>query len=103
MITPEAAVAAIEAHLRRGFPINPDGARLRSPNDVDPGVLPPYFLSFSLPVLLDEGRGELAAEVWRTCWGWLLDQGATTWWEVFDDRWSQCHRWSGSPTWQLSR
>jgi len=41
MITPEAAVATIEAHPRRGFPINPDGARLRSPNDVDPGVLPP--------------------------------------------------------------
>jgi len=33
----------------------------------------------------------------------MLKQGATTWWEVFDDRWSHCHYWSGAPTWQLSR
>jgi len=33
----------------------------------------------------------------------MLDEGATTLWEVFDPGWSRCHAWSGSPTWQLSR
>jgi hypothetical protein len=42
-------------------------------------------------------------EIWRKAWGWMLDCGATTWWEVFDDRWSQCHYWAGAPTWQMSR
>jgi hypothetical protein len=33
----------------------------------------------------------------------MLDCGATTWWEVFDERWSQCHYWAGAPSWQMSR
>jgi len=33
----------------------------------------------------------------------MLDQGASTWWEVFDDLWSRCHLWSSAPTWQMSR
>ena len=40
---------------------------------------------------------------YRTCWGWALEDGRTTWVEVFDIRWSHSHQWSGSPTWQLSR
>ena len=39
---------------------------------------------------------------YRSCWGWLAEQD-NTWLEVFDDRWSHCHDWSGCPTWQLSR
>jgi hypothetical protein len=56
-----------------------------------------------MPVLIDSGDGISAADIWRTNWGWMLEKGATTWWEVFDDRWSHCHYWSGAPTWQLSR
>jgi len=39
----------------------------------------------------------------RTCWGWMLDQGWTTWPEMFDPRWSHCHYWSSTPTWMLTR
>ncbi|MFP3822224.1 hypothetical protein SB658_26385, partial [Bacillus sp. SIMBA_008] len=63
----------------------------------------PYFTNYSIPVLLDAGLGETVRNLWREGWGWMLTSGATTWWEVFDDRWSRCHAWSGAPTWQLSR
>ena len=43
------------------------------------------------------------ADIWRSNWGWMLEQGASTWFEVFDERWSRCHYWSGAPTWQMSR
>jgi hypothetical protein len=46
---------------------------------------------------------EFVLEQYRSCWGWMLDQGATTCLEVFDTRWSHCHQWAGCPTWQLSR
>ena len=64
----------------------------------------PYFTNFSLSGLfLRAGRGPSVATLWRQGWGWMLGRGATTWWEVFDDRWSHCHYWSGAPTWQMSR
>ena len=33
----------------------------------------------------------------------MLQDGRTTWVEVFDTRWSHCHQWAGCPTWILSR
>jgi len=39
----------------------------------------------------------------RAGWGWALEEGLTTWPEVFDKGWSHCHQWSGCPTWILSR
>ena len=36
-----------------------------------------------------------AIEIWRKSWGWMLEIGAQTWFEVFDERWSQCHYWAG--------
>jgi hypothetical protein len=33
----------------------------------------------------------------------MLEGGATTWWEGFDERWSHCHYWAGAPSWQMSR
>ncbi len=97
------AVPAVHDHLRRGFPFEPAAPRLRDPGRVDPSVVTPYFTNYSMPVLLDAGRTDDVLDLWRRGWGWMLDQGATTWWEVFDDRWSQCHFWSGAPTWQLTR
>lgn len=98
-----AAAPIIRAHLRAGFPFDRDAARLRDPARVDAGAVTPYFTNFSLPVLLEAGEADTALDLWRRGWGWLLDRGATTWWEVFDDRWSGCHFWSGAPTWQLTR
>lgn len=103
LVAPETAAEAIESHLQHAFPFNPNGSRLRSPTDVDPTVATPYFMNYALPVLLDAGRAPLVADLWKRGWGWMLDKGATTWWEVFDDRWSQCHYWAGAPTWQMTR
>jgi hypothetical protein len=33
----------------------------------------------------------------------MLEKESGTWLEVFDERWSHSHQWSGCPTWQLSR
>jgi alpha-L-rhamnosidase len=42
----------------------------------------------------------------KTYYGWMLSQGATTWWEHFraldDYANSLSHAWSGSPTWLLT-
>jgi hypothetical protein len=62
-----------------------------------------YFLHFSLIELARRGRAHEVLERIEGLYGWLLDQGATTWWENFDPRWSRCHQWSGTPTWLLSR
>lgn len=97
------AVPVVHDHLRRGFPFTPDAPRLRDPGRVDASVVTPYFTNYSMPVLLDAGRTDDAIGFWKQGWGWILDHGATTWFEVFDDRWSHCHFWSGAPTWQLTR
>lgn len=103
IVTAREALAPVRRQLESGFPFNPHGSRLRDPTQVSPDVVTPYFTNYSVPLLLRAGlRGEVA-DLWRKGWGWMLDRGATTWWEVFDDRWSQCHYWSGSPTWQMSR
>ncbi len=103
LLPADRAVPAVHDHLRRGFPFDPAAPRLRDPGRVDPSVVTPYFTNYSMPVLLDAGRTDDVLDLWRRGWGWMLDQDATTWWEVFDDRWSQCHFWSGAPTWQLTR
>jgi hypothetical protein len=46
---------------------------------------------------------DFVLEQYRKCWGWMLEDGRSTWVEVFDTRWSHCHCWAGCPTWQLSR
>ncbi|MFC7623113.1 hypothetical protein [Microlunatus sp. GCM10028923] len=97
------AVPVVHDHLRHGFPFRPEAPRLRDPARVDASVVTPYFTNYSMPVLLDAGRTDDAIGFWKQGWGWMLDRGATTWWEVFDDRWSHCHFWSGAPTWQLTR
>ncbi|GAB3760472.1 hypothetical protein GCM10028864_48800 [Microlunatus parietis] len=103
LVPPERAVPVVHDHLRRGFPFDPKAPRLRDPGRVDPSVVTPYFTNYSMPVLLDAGRTDDAIDLWKRGWGWMLDRGATTWWEVFDDRWSHGHFWSGAPTWQLTR
>ena len=103
LVKNEAAAPIIRDFISSGFPYNRSAKRLRDPLNVVEGMITPYFTNYSMPVLIDAGDGEKAADFWRTNWGWMLEKGATTWWEVFDDRWSHCHYWSGAPTWQLSR
>lgn len=97
------AVPHIVERFENGFPFNPHGARLKNPTKADRTAVTPYFTNYSMPILLEAGHGDLVRQLWHQGWGWMLDNGATTWWEVFDDRWSRCHAWSGAPTWQLSQ
>jgi len=99
----DTAVAVTLRQLLSSFPCNPAGKRLRDPTQASPAVATPYFTNYSIDLLLRAGRVDEALEIWRKAWGWMLDCGATTWWEVFDERWSRCHYWAGAPTWQMSR
>ena len=49
------------------------------------------------------GETDFVLNQFKTCWGWELNKGQTTWMEVYDTHWSGCHQWSACPTWQLSR
>ena len=97
------AVEIALKQLRTSFPCNPAAKRLRDPTKASPDVSTPYFTNYSIDLLLRAGRVDEVLEIWRKAWGWMLDCGATTWWEVFDERWSQCHYWAGAPSWQMSR
>jgi hypothetical protein len=99
----DVAVAVTLRQLRASFPCTPSGKRLRDPTKASPEVATPYFTNYSIDLLLRAGKIDEAVEIWRQAWGWMLDGGATTWWEVFDERWSNCHYWAGAPTWQMTR
>lgn len=90
-------------HIRSAFPFDIAGRRLRDCTDVSEDAATPYFTNYSMRLIIEELGLETAEDLWRTGWGWMLARDARTWWEVFDDRWSQCHYWTGAPTWQLSR
>jgi hypothetical protein len=96
-------IAAIENRLLGCFPNDPNAPRLSDPSVTSDRVLTPYFCHFAFAALLQHGETDFVLKEYRKCWGWALDQGVTTWLEVFDTRWSHCHEWSGCPTWQLSR
>ncbi|MDR3718999.1 MAG: hypothetical protein P4K98_09365 [Bryobacteraceae bacterium] len=98
-----AAVAFIKRHIQRSFPLAADGPRLSGPKSASPQLLTPYFAHYALPVLIERGEMDFVLDVYRKAWGWALEDGRTTWLEVFDTRWSHCHAWAGCPTWQLTR
>jgi len=90
-------------HMLSCFPNDPDAPRLAGTDVENPRLITPFFMHYALPVLVEYGRMDFVLDQIRTCWGWMLGRGATTWYEVFDPRWSHCHQWSGCPTWILSR
>ena len=59
---------------------------------LDTGMLGTYFL---LQYLQQIGRNDLLFEVVNQTtypgWGYMLEQGATTWWEQWNGYWSQIH------------
>jgi hypothetical protein len=97
------AVAAIKRHILSCFPLDPQAPRLSDPAAANPRLFTPYFAHFTMPELIARGEMGFVLDVYRKAWGWALEDGRTTWLEVFDTRWSHCHQWSGCPTWQLSR
>ena len=98
-----ACVAFLKKHILSCFPNDPNAPRLSDPNANNPRLITPYFGHFVLPLLIERGEMDFVLEQYRKCWGWALEDGRTTWLEVFDTRWSHCHQWAGCPTWQLSR
>jgi len=95
--------AFLKKHMLRCFPNNPAAPRLSDPAANNPQLITPYFGHFAMPELIEHGEMDFVLDQYRTCWGWSLGGGRTTWLEVFDTRWSHCHQWAGCPTWQLSR
>ena len=93
----------LAAHLLDCFPYNPQAPRNGCPSNFNARLITPYFAHFVFPLFFDRGRTDFVLDQYRTCWGWLLEDGRTTLPEVFDTRWSHCHQWSGCPTWQMSR
>jgi hypothetical protein len=96
-------VNAIKQHMQDCFPNNPNAPRLSDPSFQSSRLITPYFANFAMPVLIENGEFDFVLDQYRTCWGWVLQQGLTTAPEVFDLRWSHCHAWSTAPTWQLSK
>lgn len=92
----------VKKHYLSCFPNDPEAPRLGAPNKNNPQLITPYFSHYAFPFLWKNGEGDFVLGQYRTCWGWMLEEGRTTWLEVFDERWSHCHQWSGCPTWQLS-
>ena len=99
----DGAIAYIKEHMLNCFPNNAKAPRLSDPGANNPRLITPYFAHYALPLLIERGEMDFVLDQYKTCWGWMLEQGATTCLEVFDTRWSHCHQWAGSPTWQLSR
>ncbi|WP_127578958.1 hypothetical protein [Paenibacillus koleovorans] len=97
------AVLFVKEHMLSCFPNCEDAPRLAHPSASHDRLITPNFEHFSLQALWREGEAEFVLEQVRRCWGWMLDQGATTLLEVFDTRWSHCHGRSATPTWLLSR
>lgn len=98
-----ACVDFLKAHILSCFPNDPQAPRLSDPAANNPRLITPYFGHFVMPLLIERGEMDFVLDQYRKCWGWALEDGRTTWLEVFDTRWSHCHQWAGCPTWQLSR
>lgn len=98
-----ACVAFLRQHILSCFPNNPAAPRLYDPTVETAQLITPFFFHHVFPALIGAGEMEFVLEQIRVCYGWALEEGLTTWPEVFDLRWSHCHQWSGCPTWILSR
>lgn len=97
------AIAAIKQHILGSFPNTPTAPHLSDPSVTNTQLITPYFGQFTFDTLLRVGETDFVLNQFKTCWGWELNKGQTTWMEVYDTHWSGCHQWSACPTWQLSR
>ncbi len=96
-------VRYLQEHLRNCFPNNPQAPRNSDPTKTNTQLITPYYAFYAFPLLIERGEMDFVLEQYKQCWGWALEDGRTTWIEVFDTRWSHCHQWAGCPTAQLSR
>ncbi len=75
--------------------------------DIAPGPVRAnlFFRQYVHKALLRIGLGQRALDDIRRTWGYMLEHGATTWWERMPMKpgASRCHAWSAHPTAFLSR
>lgn len=67
----------------------------------------PFFEFFLLEAYVKEEKDQEFLETIRRDWGFMIDMGATTFWEMWSGRTgrltrSHCHGWSAAPTFFLS-
>ena len=75
-------------------------------NGYDPtdGVfLSPHFAYYIFDGLYKTGLYEIAENIMKQGWGWMLAKGLKTCAEFFSLDYSLCHAWSANPTWYLSK
>ncbi|HEV8605948.1 MAG TPA: alpha-L-rhamnosidase C-terminal domain-containing protein, partial [Tepidisphaeraceae bacterium] len=64
----------------------------------------PFFYAYVLEALAEANYREEAIRIIREKWGEMIEQGATTFWEVWEPTFqSRCHAWSASPVYHLSQ
>ncbi|MCK5852813.1 hypothetical protein KAH27_07265, partial [bacterium] len=97
------AIKYIKKYILNCFPNNPDAPKLSGPGSLGNQFITPYFSYFAFPALIENGEIDFVLDQYKTCWGWILNQGLSTIAEVFDLNWSHAHVWSASPTAYLSR
>jgi len=94
-LSPEGEVSAVADAL----------LELLSPDPAAPNV-EVYGMFWVLKALGEAGRISAALEIIERHYGYMLDLGATTWWEGFDVHTnyaaSLSHGWGGAPTWFLT-
>jgi len=68
----------------------------------------PFFMFFTLEALAKSKNYKKMIELIKEKWGFMIEKGATTFWETFPgfekNRWTRswCHAWSSAPTYFLS-
>ena len=83
-----------------------------------PPITTPYFKFFELIAMCEYGKVQYAIDMLETYWGKMLDLGATSFWEQFDNKKSGvqhyemyghafgkslCHAWGSGPLYFLER
>ena len=90
-VVPEAVRGAVLKQLE-------DIILVKNKGHLDTGMLGTYFL---LQYLMESGRNDLAYAIINQQdfpgWGYMLSQGATTFWEQWNGSWSQIHSCYVSP------
>lgn len=90
----ETILKTIEPELRRNLALGLEKGQ-------HAGQLELFFFSFLLPALAEHGRADLAEELIRDHWGYLMELGDDTLPECFSrverGQGSRCHSWSGAP------
>ncbi len=97
------AINYLKSYILNCFPNNPDAPKLTNPGVLTNNFITPYFSYFVFPALIENGEIDFVLEQYKSCWGWILNQGLSTISEVFDLNWSHAHVWGASPTAQLSQ